>query len=114
MRAYLAYDDSGIKELGAISKDDLPSLIEQADASLTTDKQYGVGLYRSEKDFLEVRPVGKSEYLIWSDRLVPRRLRDLFRVKIHIDRVVIGREAALQAMLYWMDNSREAFEQKYG
>jgi hypothetical protein len=114
MRAYLAYDDSGIKELGDVSKDDLPALIEQADASLATHKQCGVGLYRSEKDFLEIRPAGKSEYLIWSDRLAPRRLLDLLRVKRHIDRVVIGREAAYQAMLYWMDNSREAFEQKYG
>jgi len=80
MRAYLAYDDSGIKELGDVSKDDLPALIEQADASLATHKQCGVGLYRSEKDFLEIRPAGKSEYLIWSDRLAPRRLLDLLHI----------------------------------
>ena len=113
MREYIAYDDSGIEELGDVSKGQVLSLIEQAVASLANDKQFAVGFCRRESDFLEIRPVWKSQYMIWSDRLVPRRLRDVSRVKRHIEKVVIGREAAHEAVLFYMDDSREAFEARY-
>jgi len=117
MRAYKAYDESGIEELGEVAKDQVPSLIERADASLATDKQFGVGFYRSEKDFLEIRPVGKSEYMIWSDRIVRNTsagfLGSFSKTNSNIDKIVAGREKAVEAVLYYMDYSREAFEQKY-
>jgi len=117
MRAYKAYDESGIEELGDVSKDQVSLLIEQADASLTTAKQFGVGFYRTEKDFLEIRPVGKSEYMVWSDRIAGNTntgfLGFFSKAKRHIDTTVTGREKAVEAVLYYMDYSREAFEQKY-
>jgi hypothetical protein len=118
MRAYLAYDEGGIDELGAIDKEQVVSLIEKADASLRTKKQFGVGFYRSEKDFLEIRPVGKSEYMIWSDIISggggSSGLLGFFSMrKTHIDKIVAGRETAAEAVFYYMDHSREAFERKY-
>jgi hypothetical protein len=117
MRPYKAYDESGIEELGDDSKDQISSLIEQADTSLATDKQFGIGFYRTEKDFLEIRPVGKSEYMIWSDRIARNAnvgFLGLFsKAKSHIDLIVSGREKAIEAVLYYMNYSREAFEQKY-
>lgn len=65
MRAYFAYDEGGIEEIGEATREQVLSLIEQAKASLTKDKQFGVGFYRSERDFFEVRPVGKSQYMLW-------------------------------------------------
>ena len=35
------------------------------------------------------------------------------RRKAHIDKIVEGREAAAEAIYYYMDYSREAFERKY-
>jgi hypothetical protein len=117
MRAYKAFDESGIEELGEVAKDQVSALIGEAEASQATDKQFGVGFYRSEKDFLEIRPVGKSEHMIWSDRITRSAntgLSSLFsKTKNKIDKVVIGQEKATEAVLYYMDYSREAFEQKY-
>ena len=117
MHAYKAYDESGIEELGDVSKDQIAALIEQADASLATGKHFGIGFYRTEKDFLEIRPVGKSEYMVWSDRIAGNTnagFLGLFsRAKRHIDMIVTGREKAIEAVWYYMDYSREAFEQKY-
>ena len=67
MRAYFAYDEGGIEELGEATREQVPLLIKQAEASLSGGKQFGVGFYRTERDFVEVRPVGKSQYMIWSD-----------------------------------------------
>ena len=117
MRAYKAYDESGIEELGDVSKDQISSLIELADASLESKKQFGVGFYRSEKDFLEIRPIGKSEFMVWSDRIVKSASSGLMgffqKKKSNIDKIVVGRDAAIEAVSYYMDYSREAFEQKY-
>lgn len=113
MRAYKAFDESGIEELGPISKELVPGLIAAAEASLS-GKSFGIGLYRSEKDFMEVRPVGKSEYLIWSDRIAGSGgiLGWLVR-KPHIQKAVVGQAKAIEAALYYMDSSRAAFERKY-
>jgi len=118
MRAYIAYDEGGIEELGEVDRDGVVPLIGRADAALSKDRQFGVGFYRSKKDFLEVRPVGKSEYLLWSD-LIARTERAGFlglfsRRKAHIDKIVAGREAAAAAVYCYMDHPREAFERKYG
>ena len=117
MRAYKAYDESGIEELGDVSKEQVSSLIELADASLASEKQFGIGFYRSETDFVEIRPVGKSEFMVWSDRIVKSAssgLLGLFqKKKSNIDKIVVGLDAAVEAVSYYMDYSREAFEQKY-
>lgn len=113
MRAYKAFDDSGIEELGVVSREQVPVLIEAAEASLS-GKHFGVGFYRSEKDFVEVRPVGKSEYLIWSDCISGGRgILGWFSRKRHIQKTVSGRASAIEAALYYMDFSRDAFERKY-
>lgn len=118
MRAYLGYDEGGVEELGAIDKEQVVLLIDKADASLVTKKQFCVGFYRSEKDFLEIRPVGKSEYMIWSDIISggggSSGLLGFFsRRQTHIDKIVAGREAAAEAVFYYMDHSRDAFERHY-
>ncbi len=117
MRAYLAYDDGAIEELGDIERGQVASLIEKADGSLASDRQFGIGLYRNERDFFEIRPVGKSEYMLWSDIIAKSQssglLGFLFKRKTHIDKVVSGRDTAAEAALYYMEYSREAFERRY-
>ena len=86
------------------------------DASLIG--QFGVGFYRTETDFVEIRPVGKSEFMVWSDCIVKNASSGLLgffqKKKSHIDKIVVGRESAIAAVSDYMDCSREAFEQKYG
>ena len=117
MRAYMAYDDGGINELGEVDKAQVVPLIGKADASLTSEKQFGIGFYRNEKDFVEIRPVGKSEYMIWSDVIAKDRspgfLGIFTRRKDHVEKIVTGHEAAAEAIYYYMDYSREAFESRY-
>lgn len=117
MRAYIAYDEGGIEELGEANKDQVLTLIDKADASLAGAKQFGVGFCRSEKDFLEIRPVGKSQYMLWSDLIVKGQstgFASFFsRRKTHIDNIVNGREAAAGVVYNYMEYSREEFERKY-
>ena len=117
MRAYIAYNEDGIEELGDINKERVIFLIDSAYASLASEKQFWVGFYRSEKDFLEIRPVGKSECMIWSDVIAKSQslglLEFFFRRKIHISKIVVGPEAAAEAVYYYIDYSREEFELKY-
>jgi hypothetical protein len=118
MRAYFAYDEGGIEELGEITREQVPSLIEQAEASLTQDKQFGVGFYRSERDFFEVRPVGKSQYMLWSDLIADSGNRGFvarfLQRKTHINKIVDGRDLAVAAAYDYFESSREEFERKYG
>jgi hypothetical protein len=117
VRAYREYDESGIEELGDISREQVPQLIADAEESLTTAKQFGVGFYRTEQDFLEIRPVGKSQYMIWSDKIAENSASSffgrLFQKRGNIYKVVTGRERAIESVLFYMDYSREAFERKY-
>lgn len=118
MRAYFAYDEGGIEELGETTKEQMLSLIEQAEASLIGDKQFGVGFYRTERDFFEVRPVGKSQYMLWSDLISDSGNRGfvarLLRKKTHIEKIVAGRDLAVAAAYDYLESSREEFERKYG
>lgn len=118
MRAYLACDEGGIDELGAIDREQVAKLIDKANASLLTKKQFGVGFYRSERDFLEIRPVGGSEYMVWSDIISggggsSGLIGFFLKRKAHIEKIVAGREEAVEAVYYYMDHSREAFERQY-
>jgi len=118
MNAYFAYDEGGIEELGETTRESVHSLIEQAEASLTGDKQFGVGFYRTERDFFEVRPVGKSQYMLWSDLIADSGNRGfvarLLQRKTHIEKIVVGRDLAVAAACDYFDCSREEFERKYG
>jgi hypothetical protein len=118
MRAYFPYDEGGIEELGETTRERVSSLIEQAEASLTKDKQFGVGFYRSERDFFEVRPVGKSQYMLWSDLIADSGKRGFvarfLRRKRHINKIVSGRDSAVAAAYDYFESSREDFECKYG
>jgi hypothetical protein len=118
MRAYFAYDEGGIEELGESSKERVLSLIEQAEVSLTGDKQFGVGFYRTERDFFEVRPVGKSQYMLWSDIIADSANRGFvarfLQKKAHIEKIVDGRDLAVAAAYDYFESSREEFERKYG
>ena len=113
MRAYKAFDDGRIEELGDIPSSHFVEYIEAAAESLGGDS-FGFGLMRSEKDFVEIRPVGNDQYLIWSDVLVRRKglLSALFS-RAHIEVLVDSRERALEAALAYENCPREEFERRY-
>jgi hypothetical protein len=118
MRAYFAYDEGGIEELRETTREQVVSLIEQAEASLTGNRQFGVGFYRSERDFFEVRPVGKSQYMLWSDIIGDGGNRSFIarflQRKTHINKIVDRRDLAVAAAYDYFECSREEFERKYG
>lgn len=74
--------------------------------------------YRSELDFFEVRPVGKSQFMLWSDLIADSGKRGFIarflRSKTHIEKIVIGRDLAAAAAYDYFECSREGFERKYG
>lgn len=117
MRAYMRYEQGEVKELGEVGRKQVQGLIDRADFSIVTPRPYGLGFYRSEADFLELTPVGQSEFLLWSDLITGRQdaslLRSLLRSKQHIDIIVKGREAAAAVVLEYMDSSRQAFERRF-
>jgi hypothetical protein len=92
-------------------------LIDKADASLAAENRFGIGFYRSEKDFVEIRPAGKSEYMLWSDIITKSERSGILgffsKRKNHIDRIIMGRLAAAEAVYYYIDHSREEFERRY-
>jgi hypothetical protein len=55
--------------------------------------------------------------MVWSDVLAQSGssgfLGFFTRQKAHIEKIVKGREAAIEVVHYYMDKSREAFESKY-
>ena len=113
MHAYKVFDDCRVEELGLVTKNLVPVLIDSAEDSLS-QRCFGIGICRSESDFVEVHPVGRSDYLIWSDRLSPLSWYRRVFGKSRIDKVVHGHARAVEAVWFYMDHSREAFERKYG
>ena len=111
MKAYKAYLDSGIEELGDKPLNVVLDLIRSARQSEDV-KEFGIGFYRSERDFMEVRYVGKDQYLIWSDRIVGPLWKRLLS-KRHIEKIVDGDQGALEAVSVYFEQSRERFEQRY-
>ena len=113
----MRYEQGEVKELGQVGRKQIRGLVEQADLSSVTVRPYGVGFYRSEADFLEITPVGRSEFLLWSDFIVKRSGGGLFRFlrrdKRHIDTCIRGREAAIAVAHNYVDLSRQAFERKF-
>jgi hypothetical protein len=115
MRAYKAFEESGIEELGTVSKSQIPALIAAATLSMAEKNSFAVGLYRSEADFVEIRPVSKDAYLIYADRIAQNggMLGWLFR-KAPIEKTLNSQAYAVEAAYYFMDESRASFERKYG
>ena len=110
-RAYFCHDDGRIEELGVVTVDRLDELLTRAEQSLPTQGGFGVGLYRSERDFVQVTPVGRGQYLVYSDRIVRAAgFRALFARRRLIQPIVDGRGAALDVCRRYMQLSREAFE----
>ncbi len=68
MKVYKCFDSGKIEELGDLNLTDLPELLPQAVYSLGNN-DFGIDAQRSEKDFVEVRPVGKDQFMVWSDRI---------------------------------------------
>ena len=116
MNAYKTID-SDIEELGEVTKEQIQNLLnglDELDALLSEDKICSIGLCRSETDFMEIRPVGKSQYLIWSDRIsASKGLMGKLFGKRHIEKVVEGRAQAIEAANFYMEHPRDEFEQKY-
>jgi hypothetical protein len=113
MRVYKGYDTGKIEELGAPDQSALPTLLSEAVSSIGKN-DFCIGVNRSEKDFVEIRPVGKSQYMVWSDRLCKTGTfwQRLSQTR-NIQKVVEGEERAIEALNTYMDESREAFEQAY-
>ncbi|WP_028585019.1 hypothetical protein [Desulfogranum mediterraneum] len=59
--------DTDQEELGDKSVNQILDLVKEANASVEDPVQIGIGIYRTKQDFLEIRPVGKGGYLLWSD-----------------------------------------------
>ncbi|WP_111265062.1 hypothetical protein [Marilutibacter maris] len=116
MRAY-RLSRRGIEELGPVSSEQVQALIADAEASLSGagDEGFGIGLYRSEQDFIEIAPVGNDTFLLHSDRICDRRglLARLFG-GCHIQTRLVGRRQAIDAAQYYLEVSRESFERRYG
>lgn len=68
MNIYKCYDEGGIEKLGKYDEKTFPALLFRAVESLGGN-DLGIGISRTEEDFIEIRPVGKDQYLLWSDRL---------------------------------------------
>lgn len=118
MRAYLAYGGGKVSELGTVEEGHLEELLTRAELSLAEpdiERQLGVGLCRSDRDFAQVTPVGQGEYLLWSDRIVRKGgFLGFLSPGKPIKPVLKGRAAALEALRTYMRSSREAFEARYG
>ena len=117
MQAYKSFVESGIEELGEITKDQIPMLFDAAEKALEAPDeniQFALGFCRSEKDFLEITPVGKSQYLIWSDRIAPKKGIAGWFGRKRIEKIVTGRDQAIEAALYYWEHERGEFEETYG
>lgn len=115
MRAYKSFDESGEEDLGDIPNSQIPGLLDESEASQTEKNPFSLTLCRSNEDFVTITPVGKSSYLVYSDRIAGRKgfLASLFMQK-PIQKIVEGRAKAIQAAMDYIESSREEFEQKYG
>ncbi len=113
MKIYKCFDSGGIEELGELKSTDLPELLTQAVDSLGNN-DFGIGAQRSEKDFVEVRPVGKDQFMVWSDRIC--KTGTFFQRLVqsgNIEKTIEGEKLALEVFRVYRNQSRESFEAKY-
>ncbi len=113
MNIYKAYESGNIEELGSLDETKLPSLLVES-ANSVGKNDFGIGVNRSKKDFVEIRPVGNEHYLVWSDRLCKiGSFWDRLKQPQHIQKTVTGETEALKAIRVYTTKSREAFEKAY-
>ena len=113
MNAYKAYESGEIEEILAFNENSLRKLLADSIASLGSD-YFCFGLQRSNKDFVEIHPVGKSQFIFRSDRLCKsgsfwQRLTQSGT----IERKVESEEEVLSILNTYMHHTREEFESKY-
>lgn len=113
MNIYRCFDSGKIEELGHYNESSLASLLSDAIKSLG-ENDFGVGINRSEKDFVEIRPVGKDQFMLWSDKLIKNGsfFSKLFQPR-NIQLTLTGEQQAIEAMMFYAANTREKFEKKY-
>ena len=104
-----------IVELGPADPARFEEWLALVEAGQSTGDYVAFGLYRDERDFIELGPVGAGRFLLHSDRLVrgPGLLGALFG-KGHLGRELASRADALACAHDYIELTREAFEHKYG
>ena len=113
MKMYKCYDEGGIEELGRYDETVFPALLAEAVESLGKN-DFGIGICRTEEDFIEIRPVGKDQYLLWSDRLhksgsfFSRLFQDT-----NIQRTIEGESRVMKIVQDYKTSSRKNFELEY-
>ncbi len=115
MNAYKSFCDGQLQELGEVGPSDVTALLADADTALSSGQpSYSLGFCRSDSDFLEICPVGRSQYLLHADLLAtPWSFKRFLTRKSHIERIVTGAPAAIQTVLDFMERPREEFERIY-
>mgnify|MGYP000686279733 CR=1 FL=1 len=113
MNVYKGYDSGKIEDIGNVSRPGIEQLLREAVESIGNN-DFCIGLNRSDKDFVEIRPVGNSQYIVWSDRLCKiGSFWQRFLQTRNIEKIVEGESNALQAIEIYINKPREHFEQTY-
>ena len=113
MKAYKGYESGEIEEILAFNENSLRKLLADSIASLESD-YFCFGLKRNKKDFVEIHPVGKSQFIVRSDRICKsgsfwQRLSQSGTIE-----KTVGSEAEVLSILStYMHHTREEFESKY-
>ena len=110
MNAYKGFESGKIKEIWAFNEGSLRKLLDESIASISND-YFCIGLQRNKKDFVEIHPVGKSKFIVRSDRLCKsgtfwQRLRQ----SSTIEKIVEGEAKALSILSTYIHHTREDFE----
>jgi hypothetical protein len=115
MRAYRIGDSGDIVELGPADASRLDEWLASEEAQAPHADRAAFGLYRDERDFIELGAVGGGKFLLHSDRLARPEgwLRGLF-AKPHLGRELASRNEAIACAQDYIALSRTAFEAKYG
>ncbi len=112
MKAYRAFDGSEIEAFGEMEFDQIFELIEESIGSLGGGREFGIGIFRSEKDVLEIRPVGNDIFLIGSDYIALPFWKKLFS-KNHMSPIVSGMGAVKNVIRSYTEKSRIECEKEY-
>jgi hypothetical protein len=123
MKVYKCFAEKPREELGELSVEQVFALLQEISAREATagpgEDDFGIGLARSEDDFVEINYLGEEKYLIWSDRLRPVHsgtvLVTTFTPRTgQIEAMVKGEQGARDAVLLYLQQPREVFERTFG